>query len=158
MNRVCWWSTPCLEFLQCPPLLNYDSDLTDYLSIFEKQNETTSYHAVLRNVMVEFQQSLRWKRNICSVSLYVDKVTWWKTLVTNSMIWPLLPWFHANLGHPCKIIFASVQHCYHHPYLSAHSEDFACDECQWTKHFALDVVCSLIGPLLVFLGKKLPLI
>ncbi len=50
------------------------------------------------------------------------------------MILSLLYWFSAMLGQSAsKCMHESFQHCYHHQCLKAQIDEFACDECQWTK-------------------------
>ncbi len=60
--------------------------------------------------------------------------TQWKFSLTNSMIWPMLHWFNAMLGHPgFWCMCAMLQAKYHHPHLCMHIEQFACDKPFWPQ-------------------------
>ncbi len=89
-----------------------------------------------------------------------NRDTQWKFALMDFMIWPTIHWFHTMLGHPgSHRMHATLQAQYHHPHLWIHIERFACEECQQAKpYLVLAMVHSLIGILLVLLGRKFQLI
>ncbi len=81
-----------------------------------------------------FNKVLDDKDLICYVAPCNNRDKQWKFSLSDSMIWPIIHWFHAMLGHPGSCYMRATLHArYHHPHLWMHIERFACDTYQQAK-------------------------
>ncbi len=78
------------------------------------------------------------KAIICIISPHHDQDTQWIIAISDSMIWPLLHWFHTMLGYlGSQYLCTTIKNRFHFPNLWDHIDKFACDQCQHFKASSL---------------------
>ena len=121
-------------FLNLPTLENNAHNPLNYTWIQEEQqNDAKLQTLVQKNPQRYFTQAIGFHNIICHVKPG-DPQSAWKIALPDSVINPLLRWYHQVLGHPGeKRLHAAVSQRYHHHELRRHCDRFVCDACQRHK-------------------------